>query len=161
TFVAAAFDQYMPEPLAPARRASRVDRSAPEHAHAASISPARVRLTAWAERLAHIPLRPAEQAEGARFDLRPGVGAAEPFPWARWRGGVGWPDRVDAAADAGGGAAWETLLGPVETRVAISAWLRRSRAVRCDPAQVLVGASVQQILALLARLLVEPGQRLL
>src|SRR5262249_40547289 len=62
TFVAAAFDQYMPEPLAPARRASRVDRSAPEHAHAASISPARVRLTAWAERLAHIPLRPAEQA---------------------------------------------------------------------------------------------------
>jgi GntR family transcriptional regulator/MocR family aminotransferase len=33
--------------------------------------------------------------------------------------------------------------------------------VRCDPAQVLVGSSVQQILALLARLLVEPGQRLL
>jgi GntR family transcriptional regulator/MocR family aminotransferase len=161
TFVAAAFDQYLPESPAPPRKEFRVDRMAHEHATASSTPPANARLTAWAERLAQIPLRPAEQAEGARYDLRPGVGAAELFPWARWRRVVGWPDPVDTTADMGGGAAWETLLGPVETRVAISAWLRRSRAVRCDPAQVLVGASVQQILALLARLLVEPGQRLL
>ncbi len=56
---------------------------------------------------------------------------------------------------------WDALLGPLETRAAIAAWLRRSRAVRCDPEQLLIASSVQQILALLARLLVEPGQRLL
>ncbi len=162
TFVAAAFDQYAPEPTAPSGNEPGVGAAHPERASATLIQPSSIHLTAWAERLARIPLRPADQAEGARYDLRPGVGAPEIFPWARWRRVVGWPDPVDSGAgDSAEGAAWETLLGPLETRTAIAAWLRRSRAVRCDPAQVLVGASVQQILALLARLLVEPGQRLL
>lgn len=162
TFVAAAFDQYAPEPSAPSRQTSGARAVLAAPVSGAPIPPASVRLTAWAQRLAQIPLIPADQAAGARFDLRPGVGAAELFPWARWRRVVGWPDPIESlAGDAEGGAAWETLLGPLETRVAIAAWLRRSRAVRCDPGQVLVGASVQQILALLARLLVEPGQRLL
>jgi GntR family transcriptional regulator/MocR family aminotransferase len=162
TFVAAAFDQYAPEPATSVRKKSPHTDPAPEHTASTLPQPSTVHLTKWAERLTHIPLRSPDQAEGARFDLRPGVGSAELFPWARWRRVVGWPDPVDSApADSSGAAAWETLLGPLETRTAIAAWLRRSRAVRCDPAQVLVGASVQQILALLARLLVEPGQRLL
>jgi GntR family transcriptional regulator/MocR family aminotransferase len=167
TFVAAAFDQYAPESATPARTEARTgdglpENTLPENATLASSLPAPVRLTRWAERLTRIPLRPADQAEGARYDLRPGIGAAELFPWARWRRVVGWPDPVDSSpGDSGAQASWETLLGPLETRLAIAEWLRRSRAVRCDPAQVMVGASVQQILALLARLLVEPGQRLL
>jgi GntR family transcriptional regulator / MocR family aminotransferase len=162
TFVAAAFDQYAPETTADAHKNSANSDPTPEHAAPTSPQPATIYLTKWAERLTHIPLRTPDQAEGARYDLRPGVGSAELFPWARWRRVVGWPDPVDSTiADSSGETAWETLLGPLETRTAIAAWLRRSRAVRCDPAQVLVGASVQQILALLARLLVEPGQRLL
>jgi GntR family transcriptional regulator/MocR family aminotransferase len=160
TFVAAAFDQYAPEPTASPRKKPRDADPAPELA-ARVTPPVSARLTRWAQRLTQIPLRSPDQAEGARYDLRPGVGAAELFPWARWRRVVGWPDPVDSATGDSSGAAWETLLGPLETRTAIAGWLRRSRAVRCDPAQVLVGASVQQILALLARLLVEPGQRLL
>jgi GntR family transcriptional regulator/MocR family aminotransferase len=162
TFVAAAFDRYPSEPAALARRANESQRAVSATGSGAPTEPASARLTAWAERLKRIPLRLADQAEGARYDLRPGVGAAELFPWARWRRVVGWPDPIDASTgDPDGGAVWDTLLGPQETRAAIAAWLRRSRAVRCDPAQVMVGASVQQILALLARLLVEPGQRLL
>ncbi|MFI5273765.1 MAG: PLP-dependent aminotransferase family protein [Ktedonobacterales bacterium] len=56
---------------------------------------------------------------------------------------------------------WDALLGPLETREAVAGWLRRSRAVRCEPEQVLIAGSVQQVLALLARLLVEPGQSLI
>jgi GntR family transcriptional regulator/MocR family aminotransferase len=161
TFVAAAFDQYAPEPVAPPHKESRHGSPVTELADADASQPASAHLTQWAERLAQIPLRSPDQVEGARYDLRPGVGATELFPWARWRRVVGWPDPVDSTTGDTGAAAWETLLGPLETRTAIAAWLRRSRAVRCDPAQALVGASVQQILALLARLLVEPGQRLL
>jgi GntR family transcriptional regulator / MocR family aminotransferase len=162
TFVASAFEQYAPERAAPGHEPRGAVAGAPESPRIASDLPPNVRLTAWAERLARIPLTLADQAEGALFDLRPGVGAADLFPWARWRRVVGWPDPVDSdPGDSEGGTAWNTLLGPLETRSAIAAWLRRSRAVRCDPAQVMVGASVQQILALLARLLVEPGERLL
>jgi GntR family transcriptional regulator/MocR family aminotransferase len=170
TFVASAFEQYAPERAAPpAREGRKSNGPASALTSVASLPsypiPPNVRLSAWAERIAHIPLAPVDQAEGAAFDLRPGVGAADLFPWARWRRVVGWQDPVDSGADSTRSHSvsdqWDALLGPLETRAAIAAWLRRSRAVRCEPAQVLVGASVQQILALLARLLVEPGQRLL
>jgi GntR family transcriptional regulator/MocR family aminotransferase len=103
------------------------------------------------------------------YDFRPGVGAADAFPWQRWRRIVGWQDPVDQLVDnraqyrenAARRGRWDALLGPVETRQAIAAWLRRSRAVRCEYEQILIAGSVQQMLALLARLLVEPGQRLI
>ena len=127
-------------------------------------------LTAWARRIGAIPLIGAGAYETmAHYDFRVGAGAAEAFPWGRWRRVVGWQDALDPLAEqraqaqdsAARAGRWDTLLGPLETRSAIAAWLRRSRAVRCEPDQVLIAGSVQQALALLARLLVEPGQRLL
>ncbi|HLZ25489.1 MAG TPA: PLP-dependent aminotransferase family protein [Ktedonobacterales bacterium] len=126
-------------------------------------------LTAWARRIATIPLIGAGSSDAAPFDFRPGIGDAEAFPWARWRRIVGWQDPIDrfaARRDSARESAlragrWDALLGPLETREAIAAWLRRSRAVRCEPEQVLIAGSVQQMLALLARLLVEPGQSLI
>lgn len=131
--------------------------------------PPRVPLTAWARRIATIPMTGAGSASDAAYDFRPGIGAAEAFPWARWRRVVGWADPVDRQAEqrmrardtAARAGQWDALLGPLETRRAIAAWLRRSRAVRCEPEQILIAGSVQQMLALLARLLVEPGQRLI
>src|SRR5215469_12356173 len=129
----------------------------------------RAPLTAWARRIATIPMTGAGAPEQVTFDLRPGVGAADAFPWVRWRRVVGWQDAVDRHAErrwqqrerAARAGRWDALLGPLETRAAIAAWLRRSRAVRCEPEQVLVAGSVQQMLALLARLLVEPGHSLI
>lgn len=129
----------------------------------------RAPLTAWARRIASIPLAGAGSGDSAEFDFRPGVGDAEAFPWSRWRRIVGWQDPVDRYAErraaanerAASRGHWDALLGPIETRNAIAAWLRRSRAVRCEPEQVLIAGSVQQMLALLARLLVEPGQSLI
>ncbi|HEU0028560.1 MAG TPA: PLP-dependent aminotransferase family protein [Ktedonobacterales bacterium] len=128
-------------------------------------------LTTWARRIQAIPLMGAgaDDAAGAQFDFSSGAGAADAFPWSRWRRLVAQQDMTDPLAElrarsrerAASAGRWDALLGPLETRAAIAAWLRRSRAVRCEPEQLLIAGSVQQILALLARLLVEPGQRLL
>ncbi|HKV83419.1 MAG TPA: PLP-dependent aminotransferase family protein [Ktedonobacterales bacterium] len=128
-----------------------------------------VPLSAWARRIATIPLAGVGSDTDAPFNFSPGAGAADAFPWARWRRSVGWQDPADRSAErlarARESAArvghWDALLGPLETRQAIAAWLRRSRAVRCEPDQVLIAGSVQQVLSLLARLLMEPGQRLI
>jgi len=169
TFVAAVFA----EPALP------VTASAPRPHHAlpvrsdpaSAIQEPPVPLSSWARRIATIPLAGISPAESAAcmWDMRPSVGAADAFPWARWRRTVGWPDPL--AGDAPPASAvlsaatassyWDALLGPLETREAIAAWLRRSRAVRCVSEQILVAGSVQQMLALLARLLIEPGQQLL
>ncbi len=177
TFVALVFDAPLATPVSDepklAVSVSRLAAPSPAESVIAgeaepSTSPP-VALTAWARRIAAIPLLGVGAGEGAPYDMRPGIGAAEMFPWARWRRVVGWQDPADPQAEerrrqrerAARAGRWDALLGPIETRAAIAAWLRRSRAVRCDPDQVLIAGSVQQVLALLARLLVEPGQRLL
>ena len=174
TFVAPVFEGYTPieraEARAQAAENTLVDRKV---AAAPASAPSRPALTAWARRIQAIPLIGAGSVDGglsgAEFDFRPSVGAAEHFPWARWRRIVAWQDTSDPLAEyraqaresAAQTGRWDALLGPLETRAAIAAWLRRSRAVRCEADQVLVASSVQQVLALLARLLVEPGQSLL
>jgi GntR family transcriptional regulator / MocR family aminotransferase len=128
-----------------------------------------VALTAWAERISQIPLLGAGSSGHVVYDFRPGIGAADAFPWSRWRHSIGWQDpdnqftgsRAEYRENAMRSGRWDALLGPIEARQAIAAWLRRSRSVRCEPEQILIAGGVQQILALLARLLVEPGQRLI
>jgi len=170
TFVAPVFDARPIAEEQPERPATTTQReeSAPlrDRQMSGAVPPP---LTAWARRIATISLAGSGNPDPALYDFRPGIGAADAFPWARWRRVVGWQDPVDqqvvqraslreSAMRAG---RWDALLGPLEAREAIAAWLRRSRAVRCEPEQVLIAGSVQQVLALLARLLVEPGQRLI
>lgn len=169
TFVAVVFA----EPSLPASRAGAPSApgmsSIPKPEPAPSGAGAPVPLSSWARRIATIPLAGISPVESAAcvWDMRPSVGAADAFPWARWRRIVGWPDPLAGDAPLADSAYtapathWDALLGPLETREAIAAWLRRSRAVRCQPEQILVAGSVQQMLALLARLLIEPGQQLL
>jgi GntR family transcriptional regulator/MocR family aminotransferase len=179
TFVAPVFEGYAPvEQDGADSRDARDEDEPPARANASEPPPAaepppRPALTAWARRIQAIPLIGAGSVDGGvsggAFDFRPSVGAADLFPWARWRRIVAWQDTADPLAElraqaresAARAGRWDALLGPLETRSAIAAWLRRSRAVRCDPDQLLIASSVQQVLALLARLLVEPGQRLL
>jgi GntR family transcriptional regulator / MocR family aminotransferase len=146
------------EPTAPSTMPSAVARQTPP-----------VPLSAWAQRIATLPFIGVDRAETAPYNFGASIGAADAFPWARWRRIVGAQDpldpvasyRVQARERATRLGNWDTLLGPPETRAAVASWLRRSRAVRCEPDQVLIAGSVQQMLALLARLLVEPGQHLL
>jgi GntR family transcriptional regulator/MocR family aminotransferase len=170
TFVAAVFAEPA-LPLPATATAARPERASPTRAESAPvIQEPPVPLSSWARRIATIPLAGISPAESASciWDMRPSVGAADAFPWARWRRTVGWPDPLagdappaSATSSASAVSYWDALLGPLETREAIAAWLRRSRAVRCVPEQILVAGSVQQMLALLARLLIEPRQQLL
>ncbi len=173
TFVAPVFEGYAPLERAEAEaRAAESATPATRAAPGAAETP-RPALTDWARRIQAIPLIGTGSIDGgvagAAFDFRPSVGAADLFPWARWRRIVAWQDTADPLAElraqaresAAQAGRWDALLGPLETRAAIAAWLRRSRAVRCEPDQLLIASSVQQVLALLARLLVEPGQPLL
>jgi GntR family transcriptional regulator/MocR family aminotransferase len=166
TFVAPIFgegraEQETPRDITPVSQSPHARQSAP------LLPP--VPLSAWARRIAAISLIGSGYSESAPYDFRPAVGAADAFPWARWRRVVGWQAPTDLQAERQAShreqamrvGRWDTLLGPLEARHAIASWLRRSRAVRCEAEQVLVAGSVQQILALLARLLIEPGQRLI
>ena len=174
TFVAPVFEGYTPvETDQAVERVETASQPLERAPGAETQPPLRPPLTAWARRIQAIPLIGAGSmdggASGATFDFRPSVGAADLLPWARWRRIVAWQDAADPLAElraqaresAARAGRWDALLGPLETRAAIAAWLRRSRAVRCDPDQLLIASSVQQVLALLARLLVEPGQPLL
>ena len=60
------------------------------------------------------------------------------------------PERLDYSAD---------LLGDHALRAAIARYVVRSRAVRCEAAQVLIVSGTQQALDLIARLLLDPGDR--
>src|SRR5438874_1902962 len=60
--------------------------------------------------------------------------------------------------EAGSGDLWYgDPLGPLELRRAIAGWVGRSRAVRCAPDRIAVTSGAQQAVAMLARLLVDPG----
>ncbi len=167
TFVAVVFQDG--RSLLEERMAERVSGFVPPPTTPGTLTAPPVPLTAWAKRIAQIPLLGAGSTNNVVYDFRPGVGAAEAFPWSRWRRVVGWQDPVNRLGESQAefrersarAGRWDVLLGPIETRQAIAAWLRRSRSVRCDVEQVLIAGSVQQVLALLARLLVEPGQRLM
>jgi GntR family transcriptional regulator/MocR family aminotransferase len=102
--------------------------------------------------LASSPIIPPRPHRAPRA-FRPGPGADDHFParvWIRlltkrWRG----PMRE--MLSYGEPAGYRPL------REAIAAYLRAARAVRCDPAQVVVVSGTQQGLDIMARLLLDPG----
>ncbi|WP_439860391.1 PLP-dependent aminotransferase family protein [Pseudomonas sp. MBLB4136] len=93
--------------------------------------------------------------DGAPRAFRVGVPAFDLFPfhtWARlsarfWRKPD--PARLGYGDPAGDG----------QLRELIAAYLRNSRGLHCDPAQILVTCGAQQAISLCAQLLVEPGDR--
>ncbi|MGH2487699.1 MAG: GntR family transcriptional regulator, partial [Ktedonobacterales bacterium] len=58
-----------------------------------------VPLSAWARRIATIPLAGTGNDNDIPFNFSPGVGAADAFPWARWRRSVGWQDPAERNAE--------------------------------------------------------------
>ena len=98
---------------------------------------------------------PADRATSLRYDFAYGRSDIELFPFETWRRMLlrharQAPVRELDYAPAGGSMA---------LREALTAHLRRSRAVVCDPSQVIVVNGSQQALDLVARILVEPGDR--
>ncbi len=109
------------------------------------------RLSLQGERLAASRKVP-DRTSAVRGAFRPGTTRPGDFPARTW-------SRIASALwreDAPGLVHYGDPGGLPELRAAIADHLRRYRAVRCDPAQVLVTSGSQQALDLVARMLVDP-----
>ncbi|MEU4324879.1 PLP-dependent aminotransferase family protein [Nonomuraea dietziae] len=91
----------------------------------------------------------------ARFDLRPGSVDARLFPYQTWRRVL----TAELRASAVGPATHGDPLGLPALREAIARHIGLSRGVRTDADHVVVTTGTQQSLDLVARVLVEPGER--
>jgi GntR family transcriptional regulator / MocR family aminotransferase len=117
---------------------------------------ARLRLSRFGRSAAATAARvraPAPRTPALRYDFAYGRSDVEIFPFERWRRILLKRARKASVRDLDYGS----RAGSLALREAISAHLRRSRAVVCDPSQVIVVNGSQQALDLVTRLLVEPG----
>jgi GntR family transcriptional regulator / MocR family aminotransferase len=90
-----------------------------------------------------------------RYDFAYGRTDVATFPFEMWRRMLLRHSRTAPVRHFGYGEA----VGALDLREAICAHVRRSRAVVCDPSEVIVVNGSQQALDLVARVLVERGDR--
>ena len=96
-----------------------------------------------------------ESKHSVPYDFAYGRSDLETFPFAMWRRLLLKCARRASIAELDYGPA----SGKTALREGICAHLRRSRAVNCDPEQVIVVNGSQQALDLIARVLLQPGDR--
>jgi GntR family transcriptional regulator/MocR family aminotransferase len=111
-------------------------------------------LSGWARRALAQPLPAlAGPGDALPFDFRPGTPDWEAFPRRVWWRILGRRLREGALARYGDPAGYPPLREAIARHVALS------RSVACRPEQVVVVNGAQQATDLLARLLLEPGDR--
>ena len=119
--------------------------------------PARARLSQWGARLPEVPPSWAAEERGLPYDFRYGRPPFGDFPHATWARLLARRARAATVRDLDYGAP----AGLPELRAAIAGYVARSRAVDCRPEQVVVVHGTQQGLDLIARVLLDPGDRVL
>ena len=98
---------------------------------------------------------PERRAAAVRFDFAYGRSDVQCFPFALWRRILARCARNVSIRELDYGPP----AGSENLRQAICAHLKRSRAVVCDPSQVIIVSGSQQALDLIARVLIERGER--
>ena len=98
---------------------------------------------------------PSKPPASLRYDFTYGRSDLETFPFETWRRMLLRHARRAPVRELDYGPA----AGSANLREALSVHLRRSRAVVCDPSQVIVVSGSQQALDLIARVLIERGDR--
>ena len=112
-------------------------------------------LSAFARRLAGLAVPVAAGDPGPAFvDFRYGDLAGDDFPVLAWRKAIG-----AALLRRRVRLRYGDPSGLPELRTALQAYLWRVRGLRCDPQQIIVVNGSQQGLDLCARLLLDPGNR--
>jgi len=96
---------------------------------------------------------PLPRPKAPRYNFIYGRSDLTTFPFAVWRRLLARQARKGSTKQFDYGSA----LGNAELRAAICAHLRRSRAVVCEPEQVIIVNGSQQALDLVIRVLVDPG----
>jgi GntR family transcriptional regulator/MocR family aminotransferase len=98
---------------------------------------------------------PAQRASSPRYDFEYGRSDIELFPFETWRRMLLRNARKASVRELD----YAPAGGSMALREALTVHLRRSRAVVCDPSQVIIVNGSQQALDLIARVLVERGDR--
>jgi GntR family transcriptional regulator/MocR family aminotransferase len=160
TVVLLAYDQLLAEGFAVGRGgsgtyvSSGLGRAAPKR----EARSARLRLSRFgtaAADAAEAVDSPGRRYTPVRYDFAYGRSDIETFPFALWRRILFRHARQAPVRRFDYGPA----VGSRDLREAICAHLRRARAVVCDPSEVIVVNGSQQALDLVARVLVERGDR--
>lgn len=160
TVVLLAYDQLLAEGFASGRTGSGTYVSSAIVAARPTISEAstKVRLARFGRAAASAWSKvnvPSRRSPALPYDFAYGRSDLATFPFAMWRRLLLKCARKVSAAELDYGHAG----GTSGLREAICAHLRRSRAVNCDPSQVIVVNGSQQALDLIARVLLQPGDR--
>ena len=160
TTVTAAFEQLAAEGYLETKQGARAtvarelsEKSAPSKSRAPALQPS---LSAYGRRVAVLPPSTPSDAERPLADFRYGDLAAADFPALAWKRAVGAsilrrPIRLRYGDPA----------GSPELRMALQTYLWRARGLRCGADQIVVVNGSQQGLDLCARLLVDPGARVI
>lgn len=160
TVVLLAYDQLLAEGFAEGRRGSGtyVAQSVGAKRPARSANAAQLRLSRFGSAAAAALTKmriPDGRAPSLRYNFAYGRSDLETFPFEMWRRILLRCARKTAVS----GLDYGMPGGDTALREAISIHLRRSRAVVCDPAQVIVVNGSQQSLDLIVRVLIERGDR--
>ncbi|QRM33301.1 PLP-dependent aminotransferase family protein (plasmid) [Microvirga sp. VF16] len=119
-------------------------------------APVTVRLSSYGQRVLDLPI-PSPPLPGRLIaDFRYGDVAAADFPTLAWRKAISAAILRRPARLGYGDPA-----GSLELRAALQGYLWRARGLRCDPDQIVIVNGSQQGLDLCARLLLDPGDRVL
>lgn len=159
TTVTAAYDQLAAEGYLETRRGARaqvpgglrMERPAARR----DAGPPPARLSEYGRRLAGLAMDRRPEADPPAIDFRYGDLAASDFPTLSWKRAVDAailrrPSRLRYGDPA----------GSILLRSALQGYLWRARGLRCDPDQIIVVNGSQQGLDLCARLLLDPGDRI-
>jgi GntR family transcriptional regulator/MocR family aminotransferase len=118
----------------------------------------KVRLSRYGHALGAVPKADllGGRAPRLRYDFAYGRSDVEVFPFEMWRRML----LRNARKASVGALDYGPTGGSVALREAICVHLRRSRAVLCEPSQVIVVSGSQQALDLVARVLIDRGDRI-
>lgn len=157
TVVLLAFDQLLAEGFFEGRKGSGtfVSRRIVAQSKQLPQETAPVRLSRFGRVAAAFdPAQAVRRSAGLPWDFRPGTGTTDTFPFEAWRRILMRRARAATvhAHDYGPSSGSNSL------RVAIANHLRRSRAVDCEPDQIVIVNGSQQALDLTVRVLVNPGE---
>lgn len=160
TVVLVAYDQLLAEGFAEGRPGSGtyVSSGIGEKRKAASAKSVQVRLSRFGSAAAASAANvnfPARRGRALPYDFAYGRSDLESFPFEQWRRTLLRCARKAPVAELDYGPA----IGNPRLREAICDHLRRSRAVNCDPEQVIIVNGSQQALDLIVRVLIERGDR--
>ena len=160
TVVLLAYDQLLAEGFVSGHRGSGTYVSAGLNlnAHKEKELSAKLRLSQFGQIAAEISptvVFPKRRSSPLRYDFAYGRSNIESFPFEAWRRILLRNAREAPVRDLDYGSP----AGSSDLQEAISAHVRRSRAVVCDPSQVMIVSGSQQALDLVARVLLERGER--